>query len=602
MSAARAGAARQLIESPELPAEAARTFESVRAKVVKVVDELPNDHRLAFARKFTWSVIAGYWAKIRDRHRHRWQLPAVFENTPFAELSEPAAASAGALGSAAATVDPLFAAYLIGGLYTALLPRETRAGLGVYYTPPVIARRLLETATMAGVDWSTCRVLDPACGGGAFLAPLARRVVDRLPSRRPSIILGHVAARIVGYEIDPFAAWMAQVFAEIEILPVCLAAGQRLPIIAKVRDSLRAPHPETEFDLVIGNPPYGRVTLDPEMRARYRRSLYGHANLYGLFTDLALRVSKPTGVVAFVTPASFLAGEYFKPLRSLLHRETTPINVDFVSARKGVFEDVLQETVLTTYRRGNAHSTGSVFLLEMTPECLRALRTGDLRLPKDPSQPWLLARTLAHTRLVDVLRHLTHRLADYGYAVSTGPLVWNRHKSQLSRHPAQGNLPLIWAEAVTSDGRFVFRARKKNHAPFFTPRTGDEWLISTRSCVLLQRTTAKEQTRRLVAAELPVEFVERHGGVVIENHLNMLLPTSVRPAVAAPVLAALLNSRALDQAFRCINGSVAVSAYELEALPLPPPSAVAPLAALIRQGAQQDTIERACAAMFAPPQ
>ena len=40
--------------------------------------------------------------------------------------------------------------------------------------------------------------------------------------------------------------------------------------------------------------------------------------------------------------------------------------------------------------------------------------------------------------------------------------------------------------------------------PWFAARLPrDEWLLLDRSCVLLQRTTAKEQARRLIAAELP---------------------------------------------------------------------------------------------------
>ena len=62
--------------------------------------------------------------------------------------------------------------------------------------------------------------------------------------------------------------------------------------------------PEPTFDLVIGNPPYGRVSLTPEQRARFGRSLYGHANLYGVFTDAPLRWSKVSGKVAFLTPTS----------------------------------------------------------------------------------------------------------------------------------------------------------------------------------------------------------------------------------------------------------------------------------------------------------
>ncbi|WP_227488366.1 hypothetical protein, partial [Brachybacterium subflavum] len=61
----------------------------------------------------------------------------------------------------------------------------------------------------------------------------------------------------------------------------------------------------------------------------------------------------------------------------------------------------------------------------------------------------------------------------------------------------------------------------------------------------------------------------------------MLRPLDSAPRVSPEVLAAFINSRAADQAFRCVSGSVAVSAYELEALPLPSPDALDHLQELI---------------------
>jgi adenine-specific DNA-methyltransferase len=49
----------------------------------------------------------------------------------------------------------------------------------------------------------------------------------------------------------------------------------------------------------------------------------------------------------------------------------------------------------------------------------------------------------------------------------------------------------------------------------------------------------------------------------------MVRPIVRDPAVATAVVTALLKSALMDSVFRCINGSVAVSAYELESLPLP---------------------------------
>ena len=190
------------------------------------------------------------------------------------------------------------------------------------------------------------------------------------------------------------------------------------------------------------------------------------------------------------------------------------------------------------------------------------------------------------------------RLKDWGYKVSTGPLVWNRHKDQLRSHPAKSAYPLIWAEAIAGPGHFVFRAQKKNHEPYFELRPGDSWLTIDEPCVLLQRTTAKEQSRRLIAAELPASFVRDHGWVVIENHLNMIRPLNGAPEISPAAVAALLNTEIVNDAFRCISGSVAVSAFELEALPLPSPEQGRTLDALLAHGGDWTAIEAAVRSMY----
>ncbi|MDD9961577.1 MAG: N-6 DNA methylase [Gammaproteobacteria bacterium] len=489
-------------------------------------------------------------------------------------------------------MEPLEAGYLTGVLYTTMMPRKARAKLGAYYTPPALCERLLDMATDAGVDWASARVLDPACGGGAFLAPVARRMVASCKGRDARAVLRDVERRLVGFEVDPFAAWMSQVVLDVALSDLCREAGAQLGPVVRVCDSLEQVPAGEGFDLVVGNPPYGRVTLSPPLRRKFKRSLFGHANLYGVFTDLALRFTRAGGVIAYVTPTSFLAGEYFKALRGLLGREAPPASIGFVGKRKGVFADVLQETLLATYQRGGDSSAGTAhFISSGDNGSIEVGAAGSFSLPESPDQPWLMPRTEAQGALLSRVGASPYRLADYGYKVSTGPLVWNRHKTSLQEQPGDGRYPLVWAESVRSDGRFEFRAAKRNHKPYFQPTPNERWVVTDFPCVLLQRTTAREQCRRLIAAELPSSFLEEHGAVVVENHLNMVKPLNGTPKVSSAALAALLNSDVVDQVFRCINGSVAVSAYELEALPLPPPNAMEEIEPLVARGAGRETLE-----------
>lgn len=517
--------------------------------------------------------------------------------TPFGKLDATACVMADALGEAAAALPLAEAAYNLSSLYTVLLCAHDRGVLGAFYTPPALVGRLVALAEEAGVDWAKARVLDPAAGGGAFMLPVAARMIAALDGSEPRVILAQIERRLKGLELDPHAAGFAQTALDLLLAPLCREAGRLAPRLVEVADTLERA-PKADYDLVIGNPPYGRVRLTTEQRQRYARSLYGHANLYGVFTDIALRWTRPKGVIAYLTPTSVLGGQYFAALRRLLAEDAPPEAIDFVHSRKGVFEDALQETMLAVFRRGAAAGAAQVHYVTLENERDAALvRNGTIALPEAPDAPWLAPRSPDQSRLAAAASRMTTRLSDWGYKVSTGPLVWNRFKDQLCERPGRGRHPLIWAEAVSADGRFGFRAEKRNHAPWFEVRAGDQWLVTREPCVLVQRTTSKEQDRRLIAAELPAAFLRTHKAVVVENHLNMVRPTG-RPRVSPALLAAVLNSKVVDQVFRCISGSVAVSAFELAALPLPSVDEMSRLEALLQDGAGSAAFEAALQTLY----
>ncbi len=571
-----------------------------RSSVVELSASLADENRLTFAESFSAAVVAAYWQALYQGRPppDSFAQPAGLHRVALTpDLDSVVRAIAASMES----MPPAAAAYAIGTLYTALLPKPFRAQHGIFYTPPELVECLLLMAEEAGVDWRTARVLDPACGGGAFLIAVAERMARALSRAEPAIALQSITARLQGFDIDRFGAWLAQAMVSISLESLVRGAGRKAPELVELRDSLELQPDEAErFDLVIGNPPYGRVTLPPERRTLFARSVYGHANLYGVFTDAALHWVKRGGVIGYVTPTSMLSGLYYKTLRKLLAAEAPPLAVNIVSERDGVFADVLQETMLATYRKDGPPVAGRVGFINVAGgDKLITRKAGNFTLPAAPASPWLLPRAAEQAALARRLRSMPHRLGDYGYGVSTGPLVWNRFRDRFREKSGADVFPVIWAESVASDGRFVWRSEKRNHSPWFMARRPkDDWLIITRPCVLLQRTTAKEQPRRLIAAELPESFIQAHRGVVIENHLNMVRALEPEPYVPAMLVAALLNSAAVDAAFRCINGSVAVSAFELEELPLPAPAVMARLVRQAAGGAPKEKIEAAIAAAY----
>ena len=533
---------------------------------------------LDIARTVAYHVALGWWQSFAETEApsRACPLPAPAYAGPLLDLGPGVAASAASLGADFAKLSIATGTAEIGKFYSALLPSNHRGTNGVFYTPTPLVRRLLDDAEAAGHDWAVGKVIDPSCGGGAFMVDAAGRMVKAMDGADPAFVIASISARLRGWDLDPFAAWLSHLCVEALLLPYVVTSGRRLAPVTEARDSLAGwDGHEGEYALVMGNPAFGKVKDNTELRQRFRRSLYGHPNLYGLFTDLAVHLAAPQGgVVAYLTPTSYLGGQYFKALRRLLGEEAPPVSIAIVESRADVFEEVLQEVALSVFRRGPGRTPATCSVIHVEADGLRIEAVGDFSPPPDPEASWIMPRSAADAPFVERMLAMPSRLGDWGYSVSTGPLVWNRKKAKLHNDARKGSVPVIWAEAVCGQGRFRLKPERQNHAAFYEPSGPHDSNLVTVPCLLLQRTTAKEQDRRLISALLPASVIKAHGAVAVENHLNMILPVEPKPPVPANVLSAFFASETADRVIRCINASVALSASEIEAMPLPPPAAI----------------------------
>lgn len=456
----------------------------------------------------------------------------------------------------------------VGQQYVTALSTEERSRHGRHYTPEALAAELWAMTKRAlgqkrpGV--LPGRVLDPAAGAGALLLPILREHLGAAARVDAQLALKALPNYVSGIDNDPHAAWLASVLLASEMLPV-LARTERarrkpLPALVRHGDGLAAV--EEPVRVVIMNPPYGRVKLGSTERARFSDALYGHANLYGLFMAAALESLDDQGVLAALVPTSYLAGRYFENLRGIL-ASTAPLReIGFVSDRNGSFTGVLQETSLATFTRKKAlrvrinHINGSVS------------EVAKVATPRI-SRPWLLPRRADDAAVAAAAIRMPQTLSDVGWRVSTGPLVWNRRRDHLGPRAAAGRLRVLWAADI--DGGVVHRDPVRDSTRFLTLSGSDEQvMVLDEPAVLVQRTTAPEQVRRLVSALLDQDVLNQWGGrVVVENHVNVIRPTSTHPAITAEALARLFATDTIDRVLRCLAGSVAVSAYELNSLPLP---------------------------------
>jgi adenine-specific DNA-methyltransferase len=330
------------------------------------------------------------------------------------------------------------------------------------------------------------------------------------------------------------------------------------------------------------------VRLDDAERERWGRYLYGHANLYSLFLASGLEALDDEGTLAALVPTSFLAGRYFASLRGELARQAPLRDVTFVEERGGVFAGVLQETCLAAFTRRRARRTAIASANGRIAEVAKvASPRGD--------RPWVLPRRADDAHVAAAAAAMPLDLASAGWQVSTGPLVWNRRRADLGPERQPGTAPVIWGADL--DGGKLHRDPVRDGLRWLTLSANDAAVMVLEDpAVLVQRTTAPEQQRRVVCVELSPDALGAWGGaVVVENHVNVIRPSQPMPLLSRAALTAVLSTRTIDRLTRCISGSVALSAYELESLPLPDAETLAAWEDL-----RGEALERAVARAYRP--
>jgi adenine-specific DNA-methyltransferase len=445
-----------------------------------------------------------------------------------------------------------------------MLPEGRRRKLAAFFTPPAIVHHTIRAALEAGMDLRRHRVIDPSAGGAAFLSTLAGLMRDAGVERTT------IQTRIRGIELEPGLARLSRF-----LISDRLGALAPASVVA-IGDALRLAQTRLgRFDVVLANPPYGRVTGTSSIRlaegAPYVHR--NHINLYVLFAGVSIRLARPGGIVALVIPSSFLVGPFFAPLRRYVRQTCHVLAIDLINKKEGVFVDVDQEICVLTLRRYHSQPERTA------PTALSMIDAGGhricethLRLPSDVESAWPKPTFDQATALASGCA----RLSDYGVDVKAGYFVWNRQQTRMAtKRRGDRMVPLVWARNVQPGRECLPQARGRRGIDYVRFDAHNMDAIIRSSAVVLQRTTNNSQPRRLIAGVVPSQVVKRFGGYVSENHTIVLIPRS--GSVNLRLLSRLLSTRAVDLQFRNIASGSHVSVTALKALPLPHPDTLARL-------------------------
>lgn len=478
--------------------------------------------------------------------------------------------------------------YAISSAYALLIGHDRRKDLSAYFTPPALAAAATSAAGQFLAGSKDATVLDPACGGGSFLVPIARLLVATELAGGATVTraCNRSLSRLHGIEIDPGLATLSERLLRGMLQREYGFSGKNIAKVVRRGDSLAIKVPD-RYALAVGNPPYGKIGRAAGTKLGSMgglANLGGHTNLYGLFLIRALDWLRPGGGLVFILPTSFVAGPYFSGLRQEILSRAEVIRIDLHEQREDLFVDAIQDVCLLVLRRRKTNRRLSVVGRE-TYELGYIDAAGNrhglgVAEARPDGEPWTLP---VHGRVGTIqdyphgiAKEDTFVLADYGYRIRVGKVVPTRERERLRSKPIKRSLPVVWASDVRPDGTFEFAGGQRTKmSTWYDPPAGVDVPYATRGrSVLVQRTSNRDQRRRLNAAVVAPEFLRKHSerGFVAENHVIVLEVASEPPAVEPEVLAALLNSDPINQRFSAVSGSFSVSAKLLGRFALPDPA------------------------------
>lgn len=565
---------------------------------------LPNNHHNALRRIRALQSLVGKDPASASRQAftvlYLWQkesFPRLVHRAPRPDKRLVLNPKIVAFANWLATRDFLESAFWLSSAYALWVGDEMRTESAMFFTPPKLSMRLVNDLVKNNASLTEHVWLDPASGGAAFLAPVAKCMAKELRKQgmNPRAILKHIASHLFGNDADRTLARMSRQFLRMALYEEVRESNFEPRFRITSVDALtKLKRYGNKVDVVICNPPYRKLTAAEVTRYRktYSEVIVGQPNIYGLFFKLSLWLLRQGGIGGLLTPTSFLSGRLFSSLRTHLLRNADTLQLDIVSQRDGVFAGAALETAITILRKRRPKKTTAgktrVFVFNNKSGFTNI---GQCVLPNS-GLAWPVPREEGDAETIRAVNGTPFRLKDYGYKARIGVFVWNRDQRKTFRkdRPASNSsavFPLIWSSDIRVSGRFQFGRlhREDDRDLYVDMEREDHNSVIRRPCVALQRVTSAEQPRRLVGAPVSGKLMEKFGGVVGENHVVFLERIDPKSKMSPSQLATVLRSEPIDRLFRCISGVVNVSVFELDQLPLPDPDV---LAGLLRQSMPVD--------------
>ncbi len=209
------------------------------------------------------------------------------------------------------------------------------------------------------------KILDPACGSGAFLNQALEFLIKEHKSLQDDLaIMGDIffsyAVEESVLENNLYGVDINENAVEIAKLSLWLRTAKEGRLLTTLADKIlcenslfNMPFEENTFDVIIGNPPYVRQEsikeLKPQLEKKYK--VYtGTSDLYVYFYELAFKMLKENSLMGYICSNKFYKAKYGINLRKYILDNVTILEfTDF--GDKKVFEDAIVTSDINIFKK-----------------------------------------------------------------------------------------------------------------------------------------------------------------------------------------------------------------------------------------------------------
>ncbi len=259
---------------------------------------------------------------------------------------------------------------LLGLVYMSICSMDQRKAAGSYYTPTSVAIDLISDC-LAHSKLPIPRIVDPCCGSGNFLLQLF--FIFQARFRREGLsdydIEKLLLTKILnGYDNDPVAVMLTKMN-----LSLLTKFPELIPSVKIIcRDTLTEKINSSQYDLVIGNPPWGYKFNRQEARLLsdryYTATAGGKVESFNLFIEWAINQVVPGGFIGYVLPEAFLTVKMHLRVRKLILRQcsvkqVTCLGYIFPAVNTPVISLIIQRSEDLTNNRVKVKSNEGPYLI-----------------------------------------------------------------------------------------------------------------------------------------------------------------------------------------------------------------------------------------------